>query len=164
MVDRLLATVEAYPGLHVRELARQLATSVALVEYHLEALKKEAKIDVRQEGQFLRVYRRGGPIFVAADQRALGVLRRKWPLRIVLELIQAGPLRHGELAKRIGLGKSGLSFHLATLEAAFVVTRADDGLVALRDPQGLRELIERWKPTSDMVAEFEDVWDAFYRR
>jgi predicted ArsR family transcriptional regulator len=164
LVDRLLALVEAYPGLHVRELARQLGTSVALVEYHLEALERQGKVELRPDLRYRRAYLRGAGAVPAADRKALDLLRRRLPLRIVLELLNApGPLRHAELAERLGMGKSKLSFHLQALEQAGLVERDGAGALRAREAGRLRRLLERWKPTPDVLSEFEDAWSELYR-
>jgi len=158
--DRLLAIVEAYPGLHVRELARQLDTSVALVEYHLEGLR--GLVELRADGRYRRAYLRGAGQVPATDRRALDLLRRRWPLRIVMEVLQQGPLRHADLADRLALGKSKLSFHLRALEEAGVLAKDATGATLVRNPDRIRRLLERWRPTPDLLSEYEEAWDALY--
>ena len=163
VADRLLAVVEAYPGLHVRELARQLGTSVALVEYHLEALAAQGRVELRADLRYRRAYLRGAGAVPASDRAALDLLRRRLPLRIVLELLNAeAPLRHTELAERLGMGKSKLSFHLGALEEARLVERDAAGALRVREAARMRRLLERWKPTPDLLSDFEDAWGDLY--
>lgn len=163
LVDRLLAIIEAYPGLHLRELARQLGTSVALVEYHVEALQKQGRVDLRPDRRFRRAYLRGGPQVPTEDRRALDLLRRRLPLRIIMELLNSpAAMRHAELAERLGLAKSRLSFHLRALERARLTFRDETGAFSVRQATRLRSLLERWKPTPDLLSEYEEAWAAFY--
>lgn len=161
--QRLLALVREYPGLHVRELARQLGTSVALVEYHLDALARQGQVKVRPDEVFHRVYPADAEDAPGArDRQALAVLRRKVPLQLVLHLLQAGPQRHTDLAAVAGVGKSTLSFHLKKMADAGLVARDAEGRVHVRDPSHVEGLLRRWKPTPDLRGAFEALWDDLY--
>ena len=162
---RLFAQVQAYPGLHVRELARQLDMSVALVEYHLQVLHANDLVRVQDEPGFKRVYPAGiAEVQVAdKDRVALAVLRKRIPLRITLFLLDHGrPASHGTMAQQLDLGKSKLSFHLRALEKAGVVRRADDGHYEAVGAKRLLALLLQSPPTPDLRREFGRLWLSLY--
>lgn len=163
MRRRLVALVAAYPGLHVREAARQLQTSTALIEYHLGLLAEAGLVEAKRDDRYVRIYPVSGPRPTTDERRLLSLLREKLPLRITLFLLDRGePVKHGEVADALKLGKSKLSFHLRKLEAAGLVTKTADGLFEAAQPKRVQRLLWTYQPTPDLREEFADVWLSLY--
>jgi predicted transcriptional regulator len=165
MRRRLFATVQAYPGLHVRELARQLDTSMALVEYHLALLHQNGLVAYERTEGFLRVFPAPaeGRRFTPTERQRLGLLRAKVPLRITLFLLdREAPTSHKSICEGLGMGKSALSFHLRKLEAAGVVRKTPDGSFEPADRTRLQALLLENQPTPDIKQEFADLWLSLY--
>lgn len=159
---RLYATVRDYPGIHVREAARQLGTSMALVEYHLALLREHGLVTVRRDDGYARLYPTDAPAPSPSERERVGLLRQRLPLRITLALLDDGPTKHKDLAESLGLGKSTLSFHLRKLEAAGLVARDAEGRFAVRDPPRVLRLLLAYPPTKDLREAFADVWLSLY--
>ncbi len=165
MRQRILAMIREFPGLHMREIARQLETSVALVGYHVDALQDHGVIRGEKEQRYMRFYpETDGRLELDRDNRRhLALLRQPLPLEACLHLLEAkGPLRHGQLVEAMQVGKSKLSFHLAKLIDAGVVVKTEDGWFDLMDRQAITELLLAHRPTSDIRDRFNDLWTAFY--
>ncbi len=163
MRRRLVALVGAYPGLHVREAARQLGTSTALVEYHLGLLLEAGLVEARRDERYVRVYAVTGPRPSEEERGLLALLRERLPLRITLFLLDRGePVKHGEVADALELGKSKLSFHLRKLEAAGLVAKTADGQFEVLHPRRVQRLLWTYQPTPDLRSEFADVWLSLY--
>ena len=160
---RLYELVQAYPGIHVREAARQLETSQALVEYHVAVLVENGLLRVESNERYARMYagpKSEGP--TAAERRMLAVLRNLLDLQITLHLLDQGAaVAHKRLADDLDLGKSKLSFHLRKLEAAGIV-RKRDGLFLVTDPRRLMRLLLEYRPTPDLREEFAHLWLSLY--
>jgi DNA-binding transcriptional ArsR family regulator len=77
---------------------------------------------------------------------ALSALAHEHRLAVFRLLMSAGPagLAAGEIAARVGLAKSTLSFHLALLERAglLTATRRQRNILYAVDAEGTRKLIE----------------------
>jgi DNA-binding transcriptional ArsR family regulator len=77
--------------------------------------------------------------------QALAALGNDHRLRIFRMLVQAGPsgMRAGELAERLGIGATSLSFHLKELDRAglLVSTRQGRNIVYAVHIDGIRELL-----------------------
>ncbi len=163
---RIVGLIREYPGLHVRDLARRLQTSVALVEYHLPLLLEAGLLSEVREDRYQRLFlgpEGGGAALPEGDRRVLGILRERLPLRIVLHLLdQKGPARHKEVADALGLGKSKLSFHLRKLESAGVVEKTEEGAFRPKDRRRLMRLLHAHPPAPDLREEFADVWLSLY--
>lgn len=163
MRRRVMAAVIQYPGLHVRELARQVGTSLALVEYHLGLLEGAGLVQVRRDERYARVYavQTKGP---NDEERALlALLRERLPLQVTLHLLDLGePAKHGDIAQALGMGKSKLSFHLRKLESAGVVRRTPEGAFTTAQPQRLQRLLWTYQPTPDLREAFANTWLSLY--
>lgn len=163
MRRRVLGAIEQYPGLHVREIARQVGTSLALVEYHLALLEGAGLIEVQREDRYARVYAVQTPGPTEEERKVLALLREKLPLQVTLHLLDRDePARHGDIAQALGLGKSKLSFHLRKLEAAGVMARTPAGQFAVQQPRRIQRLLWTYKPTPDLREEFAKVWLSLY--
>jgi predicted transcriptional regulator len=163
---RLYALVQAYPGLHIREAARQMETSVALVEYHAAILRENGLLREERDDRYVRLFVVGKPGDKEpsdAERRALAVLREKLPLRVTLHLLDAEvPQQHKAIVEALGISKSKLSFHLRKLEAAGIVAKGADGRFAVRERARLLALLLSFRPTPDLREEFADVWLSLY--
>lgn len=155
--NRIRALVLQYPGLHLREVARQLDISLALVQYHLPALVKAGQVELLDEAGTQRLF----PARGRSAREAIAALRDKHRLHIVLTLLEEGTMRHAGLCQATGLGKSTLSFHLTRLVEAGIVQRNPDGY-ALSDPKRTTELLNKNRPTPDMVDRFANLWSDLY--
>lgn len=163
MRRRLVALVRQYPGLHIREAARQLGTSMALVEYHVALLSDSALVRVERDAGYARLYAVGKHDPDERERSVLAVLRGRIPLQLALYLLdRAEPVKHGDIATALGLGKSKLSFHLRKLEAAGVARKTAEGAFEARDPQRLHRLLADFPPTSDLRNEFAKLWLSLY--
>src|ERR1044072_4993180 len=159
---RLYALVQSYPGVHVREAARQLGTSMALVEYHLNLLREHGLVTVQKDDRYARLYPVDAPAPKPADREAVGLLRPRRPRPLPLCLLDDGPQKHKDLAEALGLGKSTLSFHLRKLEAAGLVRKDADGTFAVREPARVLRLLLAFPPTKGLRDEFADMWLSLY--
>lgn len=163
---RILAAVREYPGLHLRELARQLDTSVALVEYHVPFLVDAGLVRAETDQRYQRLYPLGEAVPLSKrDRRWLGLLRERLPLQVVLHLLHPDCTgRHKDIADRLGMGKSKLTFHLQKLSRAGLVEKTGEGTFHLVDAARVSRLLLENKPTPDLREEFAGLWLDFYGR
>lgn len=158
MRQRILRLVQTYPGLHLRELARQADTSLNLVQYHLQRLQEDGKVEIALGSGKVRVYPPGLPV---ADRRVVACLRDRKRLRVAMALLGQQAQSHGVLAASLKLGKSTLSFHLRQMEEDGVVTSDEHGY-SLRDPDRIKAVLTGFPPTPDAADRLADVWRNVY--
>lgn len=158
MRESILRIVREFPGLHLRELARQADTSLNLVQYHVQRLHEGGYVDLSLEGGKVRVF---PPDIRGKDRVLLACLRDRKRLRIAMVLLHGGPATHGTLAAEAKMGKSTLSFHLRSMEEAGCIITSDDGY-ALADRQAVRVLLDRYRPTPDAADRLAGLWGAIY--
>lgn len=160
----LLALVGRYPGLHVRELARQASMSEALALYHLDQLVDQELVEAVEDGNYRRFYPRQGVAPLEEDRELMAWLRRRVPLQIALLLLEKTSATHQQLTDSLGLAKSTVSYHLSALEKAGFVRRDDVDAFVLQNPRKVARLLTRWEPPQDVTSRFGALWQRFYAR
>lgn len=146
----VFAQVQLAPGLHLREVAREVNADVNLVKYHLEVLERYALVSSRREGAFWRFFPRSsgatGPrdVFGTREKLLLSALRQRVPGFAAGALLRRGESDIGALQPEAGVGRTTLLYHLAKLQRCGIVTSRRSGrkrLYALADPQEVERLV-----------------------
>lgn len=166
MRRRIYQCIMQYPGLHVRELARQLDTSASLVEYHLNHLLARGLVTEMREDRYQRLYPAEGQAALLGvhERRVLGLLREPIPLSVLLFMLdQEGvTAKHKDICEALGLGKSKLTFHLKKLQAAEVIEKTPEGSFRVRKPEMVSWLMVAYQPTPDLKQKFAELWLSLY--
>lgn len=165
-IRRLL---EAYPGLHLREVARRLEVDVRTAAYHLDRLERAGYLSPLRLGGHKRYFprraREAGEVVDRRDKPLLSHLRSPVVLSLVLQLLTLGPRGLTALAEEGDLAPSRARYHLAKLVRAGIVRHAENGApYALREPDRIRDLLWEYGPPRDQVEGFLDLWEMFVHR
>lgn len=166
MRRRIYHAVQQYPGLHVREVARQLDTSASLVEYHLNHLLERGLVTEMREDRYQRLYPAEGQAALLGDheRRLLGLLREAIPLSVMLYMLdqEGATAKHKDICQALDLGKSKLTFHLKKLQAAGIVEKTPDNSFRVVRPELVSWLTVAYPPTPDLKQRFADLWLSLY--
>lgn len=143
---RVFVRIEAMPGTYLRELQRDLAMPMGMLEYHLGRLEK-AGLVTALSGDHKRFY----PTRMdAGDKRYLALLRQEGCRNVVLHLLRSPGATHGEMAATLPYRPSTLSFYLGKLVDRGLATRTAQGRLvryALVDPAKTLGLLVRHRPS-----------------
>jgi len=164
---KIYETIIHYPGLHLRELARQTGYQLGLVEYHLTQLLRHELLYEITDGEYRRYYPRdplgGGErrdLLSSGEKRIVALLRQRVPLEIVLLLLHRGPATHKGLLAEVSVGPSTLTHHLRKLLDLAVVRRGEDRAFELADPRALLVLLLKFRPHPGSLSEsFAQIWE-----
>lgn len=160
--DQVLGFVRRHPGVHVREVERQLGLSSRLASHHLAVLESE--------GRVRRVEERGYTRFLDAetaeglDARDLDLLllaRRPLAAQVLLHLLREGEANQGRIAEALGVPRPSASYHLAALAEAGAVRHRVAGRerwFALQSPDRVRDLLRRFPPVPGQLGAFDSMW------
>ncbi len=157
------------PGLHLREIQRQLGMHVNLVEYHLHHLIASELVVSVDQGGYTRFFASQAPgegsrvdRLTSQDKRVLGMMRQPMPLRIMVYLLAAGSAQHKDVCEHLGCAPSTLTYHMKKLVKARIViqTTAGDGKgYTLADRRGVARLLMLYRPAPfDQVDAFTELW------
>lgn len=108
------------PGLHLREIARELGLPMGSALHHLDRLVAEGAMDARRDGRYKRFFPTG--VVDRADRDAVSLLRRRTPRRI-LEALLIGCRTQRDLANSLGIARSTLSVALARMTETGLLVR-----------------------------------------
>lgn len=154
--------VSLFPGIHLRKLQRVMNTSFNTTRYHVHNLEKAGEIVCSTEGGHTRVYPTGLDAKMREMQAA--VLNRT-SRKLLLTLLESGPLGNGELSDMTNLAKSTVSEHVESLRTANIVRRnvSVDGSVSyeLQGREDVEAVMAAFQESllSSTTDRFIDLWD-----
>jgi predicted transcriptional regulator len=157
---RIKLLVALQPGLHLRELQRQLGLSFSSTRYHVDKLTKEGEIDRVEDKGYSRIYPAGTD---ADDRILLSLVRRKTDHKILSCFLKENGASQQHLVDFTRLPKSTVSEHLATLlELGVLRPRSGEErrVFELTDPAKIESLLQRYPVLLEKAtSRFIDLWD-----
>jgi predicted transcriptional regulator len=157
---RIKLLVSIQPGLHLRELQRQIGLSFSSTRYHVDKLAKEGEIDRVEDKGYSRIYPAGTD---SKDRILLSLVRRKTDRKLLSCFLAERGLTQQRLSEVTALSKSTISEHLASLlELGVVRTRAggERRIFELAEPAKIDGLMSRHPILLQKAASrFIDLWD-----
>jgi predicted transcriptional regulator len=157
---KIRLVVSLKPGLHLRELQRQIGLSFSSTRYHVDKLAKEGEIDRVEDNGYSRIYPAG---IDQSDKILLSLVRRETDYKILSSFLKENSLSQQRLTELTKLAKSTVSEHLATLLELGVV-RTRDGeerrIFELTDPVKIDTMLNRYPHLlSKATHRFIDLWN-----
>ena len=161
--------VLSQPGLHLREIQRQLGMHVNLVEYHIHQLIASELVMSVQQGGYNRFFPaqaagadRQVDRLTSQEKRVLGLMRQPMPLRIMVYLLATGNSQHRDICDHLGCAPSTLTYHMKKMVKVQVIvqTTAGEGKgYHLTDRRSVARLLMLYKPAPfDQVDAFSELW------
>ncbi len=171
---KIYDSVRKFPGLHLRELARQLELSVPLVDYHLNFLEKYGLVTGILDEQYKRFYPRDPlgaeqktDMLSAEEKRIVALLRQRMPLQIVLFIFKNGTVQHKDMVPIMGISPSTLSHHLNKLLRRGILVKSSSGKERgyrlANEGQVARLLLHYEPPPGTLVDSFIEIWEEFHQ-
>lgn len=140
--QRLADHVERHPGVHLRQLARDLGLAIGTTEHHLHLLVRHGILERHDQGGHAAYFTAG--TCPAPERRLLCALRSETPRRLLRALAADPDLDPGTLAERLDLSRSAVAHHLARLITDGVLERLRVGrssLLRIREPAELAKAL-----------------------
>ena len=157
---RIKLLVSLQPGLHLRELQRQVGLSFSSTRYHVDKLAKEGEIDRVEDQGYSRIFPAGTE---SGDRLLLSFVRRKTDHKIISCLLREKGVSQQRLTNLTGLSKSTVSEHLATLLSLGVVSArgTEEGRIfELTNPTRISRILNGHPPLlKKATGRFIDLWD-----
>lgn len=158
---RIYDYVKQVPGIHLRALQRELSMPLGTLEYHLYQMEREGLLVTREDGRFKGYFPHDE--LDRRDRDYLYFLRQEMPRRISLEVANQPGVRFQELAARLPISPSTLSFHLKKLLTAEILQETPLGrekTYTCTEAERVRRLVVRYRATfvDDVVDRFADAW------
>lgn len=158
--EHILAT----PGTHLRGVHRAVRLPFGQVLYHLNYLEKLELVVVKKDGKFSRYFVKN--LIGRREKDVISVLRHEVPRTISVLLLFHDEMTHKQILEHVAVSPSTLSFHLAKMVEAEVVSREQRGresIYKLVDRDLATRTLMRHSASfqSPVVDRFCQVFDAF---
>jgi len=137
--EHILAT----PGTHLRGVHRAVRLPFGQVLYHLNYLEKLELVVVKKDGKFSRYFVKN--LIGRQEKNVISVLRHEVPRTISVLLLFHDEMTHKNILEHVAVSPSTLSFHLAKMVEAEVVTREQRGR------ESIYKLIDRELTTKTLI-------------
>lgn len=163
---RIFDAVCKYPGMHLREIGREVRLSANLVDYHLLYLEKRELVYSIQDGQYKRYFPRDAvgadrSHFSASDKPIVSLLRQRVPFRITLLILKNGTMAHREIVQSVRKSPSTVSHHLEKLVTAGVISKSGNSSeYSISDSSRIERILLRFNPLPASLTDgFLEIWD-----
>lgn len=148
------------PGLHLREIQRQLQIPLTVCEYHLNYLIEKQLLNAKDDKYFRRYYPAN---FSAKEKEIIACLRQENPRKIVLFLLQNENTFHRDIVQSLRLPPSTVSFYLNYLAEHSVISKIRFGretkyIIADKDIVIKMLIAYRQSFLDKLVDRFLEVW------
>jgi len=121
--ERVLAHIERMPGVHFRQLGRDLDLATGQVQYHLRRLERAERIVTEEVDGRTHYF---PPTYDDRERRALAVVRRETARDVLAYLVVDAPACPQAVAVDIDIARSTLEWHLDRLIAVDLVEKRRD--------------------------------------
>lgn len=116
--------VKENPGLHMRELQRQLEIPLSTLEYHLDYLEKKEIVSQEDDRRYCRYFAED---YSTYEKTLLSALRQRRLREIILLVLSEELLCFKDLARDIKIADSTLSHYLRFLSEKEILVREKIG-------------------------------------
>jgi predicted transcriptional regulator len=145
---RITEYIRRNPGVHFRQITRDLDLAIGQLDFHLNALVKgEVLVKDTSTGN-ARFYVRDK--FSREERKALSILRREIPRGIVLYLLENPGSTPSQILGNFSFTSATLSYHLRRLEKGGILRAEQKGRerhYSVSDPDLVETLLVLYKTT-----------------
>lgn len=154
--------VRRVPGVHLRQLQRDLDIPMGTLEYHLHQMEKRHMLVTRNLAR-LKAYFASDDGLDRRDRDILYFLRQAMPRHLALLAADDPGISFRELTKEVPIAPSTVSFHLKKLVEAGILREARSGREKVYDvlePERIRRLVTKYRGSfvDDVVDRFASAW------
>jgi DNA-binding transcriptional ArsR family regulator len=158
----IYAHVQQWPGVHMRQIHRELGLPLSTLEYHLHRMEAANKLITRRFRNFKSYFVRDDEMG-REDRDYMYYLRQEMPRKLAIEILQQPGISFKELSDRVPVTSSTVSFHLRKLTEGEIVAATPAGRTKtyqLNDAQRVMRLLNDYQPafTDKVVDRFADAW------
>ena len=145
--EQIFALIEEQPGIHFRDICRQLEKEIGVVQYHVYILKKFDLITSMRDGRYTRYFVKDKLLDSIAQQVVAAWLRpiEKTILTRFVENENKATIPIKEIVDECEVTPQAITWHLARMEENAVLEGHDSNIYILEDGvyQKLVTLLER---------------------
>ncbi|MBN1539829.1 MAG: transcriptional regulator [Candidatus Thermoplasmatota archaeon] len=145
---RITEYIRRNPGVHFRQISRDLDLAIGQLDFHLNMLIKNEVLVRQVDAGNTRFYVRDR--FSKDERKAMSMLRREIPRGIVLFLLEKPGSTPTKILDNFSFTSATMSYHLRRLERTGILRAEQDGRERhyfIDDPELVRSLMVLYKST-----------------
>jgi DNA-binding MarR family transcriptional regulator len=137
---RIYNYILKHPGIHLRQISKELDMPLSTLKYHLNGLIKHELIAIQSESKYYRYYIKDK--VGNNNKKIMPYLRQKVPLNIILYLLLWVGASQIELSRSIKKHPTTVEFHLKKLVDAGIIERlpVKDGIITIPRSDNIKAL------------------------
>ena len=163
----IMLVIEKYPGLGLRELARELTTSAQSLKYYTDKLVNEEQIMVKKDGKYSRFYVQDFEI-EEFEEKILNCFRKPHLLNVIMVFLNTYKkekkevLKNQELMEDLQVQSAGtVTYYLNNLIESNIVEKTKDGFRIINQSL-IERLLKKYNPTPSIIDNFINLWTNYF--
>ena len=126
--ERIFAYVSQHPGVHLRQICRELGLAMGDVQYHVHRLEKGGRVSSTRRGLYRFFYPTA--LFGEKQKDILSVLTLDTPRELLLHMLAEPGLNQEALVQAAGVSQPTVSWHLKRLIELGIVQKEQAGRIS----------------------------------
>jgi predicted transcriptional regulator len=123
--EQIFGYITAHPGVHLRQVCRELGLAMGDVQYHIRRLERDGRINSVRRGLYKFLYPTA--LFGEKQRDILSVLSLETPRELLLNMIQKPGSSQDELAIAMKVSQPTISWHLKRLNDLGILEKQQTG-------------------------------------
>ena len=123
--QRVLDYINSHPGVHLREICRELGLAMGDVQYHVHRLENQGSITSTRRGLYKFFY--PSALFGDRQREILSFLTLETPRELLLTIVEKPNSVQDDLARATGVSQPTISWHLKRLVELGIVEKTQTG-------------------------------------
>ncbi|MGI0061061.1 MAG: winged helix-turn-helix transcriptional regulator [Nitrosotalea sp.] len=157
---RIYDYIKKNPGAHLRMITRELDMGMGATQHHLGILEKSGKVKSRRINTYRHYY---AVEVLEAEHNILAFLRQETAMDILTFLMEHPKSTQSEIISFKGFSAPTISWHMARLEQAGLVSSIKDGRTTrytITDMQSISVALKTYHPSvwDKMLSRFADLF------
>jgi DNA-binding MarR family transcriptional regulator len=124
---RIFEYITAHPGVHLRQICRELGLAMGDVQYHIHRLERDGRINSARRGFYKFFY--SSALFGEKQRDVLSVLSLDAPRELLLNIIEKPNTSQEELAGATMVSQPTVSWHLKRLVDLGILEKQQTGRI-----------------------------------
>jgi predicted transcriptional regulator len=166
--NKIYDIINQNPGIYTSKIAELMGMSTQLTDYHLLYLeRKKIILATKDPIEYYRKYYTVESTIRTEDKKLLDLLSKRISFEILMLLLKHDSLQHKDLAKKLNMSPSKLSYHLSKLESDNAIIMQPYGETKgyhLKNKDEIVRILRIYQKRITLslaVDEFRDIWNDF---
>ncbi len=163
----VIEIIEKYPGLGLRELARELLISPQSLKYYTDKLLKESQILIKKDGKYSRFYAKD-IVIEEYEEKILNCFRKPHLLNVIMVFLNTFKadkteiLKNHDLLEKLDVQSAGtVTYYINQLIDCDIIEKTKDGF-KLKNRTLIEHLLKKYNPTPSIIDNFINLWTSYF--